>query len=80
MISKTQRLGYNVEVFASCKSENLLSYKSFYSYCDSSSFPRNEILIYFPHTLVNVKKIKIRTSTDVFPENWEVARAFLFTY
>ena len=67
MISKIQKLGYKVETNAPCDSSGLLSYSKYYCNEQEKSF-----VLHFPQTPVNVKKIKVKLSTDVFPVSWEI--------
>ena len=67
MISKIQKLGYKVEASAPCDSSSLLSYKQYWCNEQAKSF-----VLHFPQTPVNVKKIKVNLSTDVFPVSWEI--------
>ena len=67
MISKIQKLGYKVEASALCDSSPLLSYKKYYCVKQGNYF-----VLHFPQTPVNVKRIKVNLSYDVFPVSWEI--------
>ena len=75
MIRRAQKLGYKVNVYAPGNSEVLLKYGNenrYYSYVNSEKTENKEIIFHFPESPVNVKKIKIETAFDVFPNKWEI--------
>ena len=74
MIGRAQKLGYKVKVYAPGNPNALLKYGQYYYSFVNAETKNNEkeIIFHFPETPVNVKKLKVKTSVDVFPNSWEI--------